>query len=440
MPSPAYHPAPVLSEAEYRLTLSPPNRTPSPVLSCIPPAQGGRGLGGGGYSLGLSSIIDTQTLSELLKAREVPKQTPSGVAWKALENWRKNDARNKDYYPLLSAFCRYMDRCENSGIHFKGFKLKGNNPGQVDISAPLLNRWHPARRAAWIARLYQLTNWYEATRPGCTMISLTGYQEGIPIYDTWDRINRSRTKLLKICRKYLGKFSYLWVVEPHTKEGSGYPHYHLVIFKTVNNTVKDSFGEGMEDKLRRLYSSELKDGGWGTGSHTYGLDFTVMEGDQGIENLKNYLLKYISKSYITSDGWGDAELIFNAHLWGASHNWKSDDKEALVYDEFLNAKCMYRLIGMSRDLSRLMKPEEDPDKEQIVWYHIDETEPIDIKDERGEIIEDFTYKALYHREVLPDWLFPFRPLLAVEDWRERAIDYRAELRKMRANAFIEWSA
>jgi len=439
MASPGYYPLPVLSEADFRATLCPPDRTPIPVLSCSPPAQEGRGLGGGVSSLGLSSIIDTQTLSEVLAAREVPKKTPASVAWEALENWRKNDSRNKDYYPLLTAFCRYMDMCENSGIQLQGFRLKGNNPGQVKINAPLLNRWHPARRAAWIARMYLLTNWYEATKPGCTMISLTGYQEGIPIYETWDRINQSRTKLLKICRKYLGQFSYIWVVEPHTKEGSGYPHYHLVIFKTVDNTVKDSFGEGMEDKLRRLYSSDREIGGWDTGSHTYGLDFKVMEGDQGIENLKNYLLKYISKSYITSDGWGDAELIFNAHLWGASHNWKSDDRD-LVYDEFLNAPCMYRLIGMSRDLSRLMKPIEDPDKEPVLWYHIDETEPIDVKTDKGEIEEEYVCKILYHREVLPDWLFPFRPLLTREDWRERAIDYRAELRKMRADTFIAWSA
>ena len=109
-------------------------------------------------------------------------------------------------------------------------------------------------------------------------------------YDTLDNINESRVKLLKILRKYLGKISYFWVIEPHTKNNTGYPHIHLVVFKYVDNEIKDSNGEGMEDKLRRLYSEE-----WGTGSHTYGLDFQQMKGEHDIEDLKNYLMKYISK-------------------------------------------------------------------------------------------------------------------------------------------------
>ena len=63
-------------------------------------------------------------------------------------------------------------------------------------------------------------------------------------------ITESRIKLLKILRKYVGKISYFWVVEPHTQNETGYPHFHLAVFANIDNNIRDSNGEGMEDKLQ----------------------------------------------------------------------------------------------------------------------------------------------------------------------------------------------
>ena len=385
-----------------------------------PPSPEGAGVGGGA-SLGSLSINDT------------PTRKPSEIAWESYRNcpvWIKAKHRK-----LLLDFCHYMDVCDNSGFKAEGIavgsKCRGytkapgvvvnwmtgaktsaappksyNDFGKRVVTGPLLNRWHPQRRAAWIARMYQLAMWYEVNRiEGCTMISLTGYQEnsGLSWYDTFDSINESRVKLLKILRKYFGKLSYFWVVEPHTQNDTGYPHYHLVVFKNVDNEVKDGYGEGMEDKLRRLYSEE-----WKTGSHTYGLDFRQMKGEDDIQDLKNYLMKYISKGYINDQPWSPGELIFNAHLYGATHGARPP-KPGEAPDFKGNYTKKYRIIGMSRDLSDLLKPEVE-DKEDIVWLRVDETEPeVTRKDPfTGEVtvIAEPTTKPLYSRQLIPDWLSP----------------------------------
>jgi len=381
-------------------------------------------------SLGSSSIMSTPSnLTELLEAQELPKRIPSVIAWEALSHCRDLP---KEHHALCVDFCRYMDMCENTGFKAIGFNLFGKGNGIKEITGPLLNRWHAQRRVTWVAKLHELTQWYIASHPGCTMISLTGYQEGLTVYQTWDSINSSREKLLKIVNKYLGKVDYLWVVEPHTEKGTGYPHYHLVVFKDISIEL--------EDKLRNLYSEV-----WKTGSHTYGLDFKRLSGNEGIKNLKNYLMKYISKGYLTQAGWSKAELLFNAYLWGASHGYYGDKLERSEFNE----RKIYRLIGMSRHLSKMLQPEREEDNSTI-WLKIDETELFEYKNEKGEVIEENREnKRLYDRSpnfdglgsIIPDWLMPFRSLKAVEDWRERAIDEKTRLRearRLRELRDIEW--
>lgn len=373
--------------------------------------------------LGSLSIKDTSTIK------------PGERAWQSYRNCSK-EVKEK-YGKLLTDFCRYMDMCDNSGFSAQGIavgstcktynklnKYSANDWGKRKVSGPLLNRWHPKRRTAWIAKMHTVAKWYDANRiDGCTLITLTGYQEnsGLSFYDTWDNITSSRVKLLKILRKYLGKVSYFWVVEPHTQNETGYPHFHLAVFADIDNNIKDSFGEGMEDKLRRLYSEE-----WQTGSHTYGLDFAPMKGDNSIKDLKNYLMKYISKGYIGDEIWSPGELIFNAHLYGATHG-NRPPKDGEMPDLKGNYTKKYRLIGMSRDLSALIKPYEE-DKEDIVWLHVDETEPTDAKDENGEYVQVERVKTLFDRLLIPDWLNTWRELSKIQSWTNRIYDEKAARR------------
>jgi hypothetical protein len=376
------------------------------------PSPEGEGVGGGA-SLVQRSIKDSSTIKK-----------PSELVWESYKN--SSVITKSKYGNLIVNFCRYMDMCDSSGFKANGIAPISNDNGLRKISGPLCNRWHPRRRAGWIAKMHHVSEWYEANRiDGCTLITLTGYQEpsGLSWYDTLDNITEARRKLLKVLRKYFGKISYFWVIEPHTEKGTGYPHIHLAVFTIVDNSVKDSFGEGMEDKLNRLYSEE-----WGVGSHTYGLDFSPMKGENEIVNLKNYLMKYISKGYVNDAAWTDGELIFNAHLYGATHGDRDPKpgEQLNVKGEFAKK---YRLVGMSRDLSSILKPESDEDKEIIVWLHTDETEPAEVKDEKGNVIETTTTtRVLFDRLFIPDWLDTWRQIADIQSWNSRVYDEKAARR------------
>jgi hypothetical protein len=387
-------------------------------------------------SLGSLSIKDTPTIKPGEKSWQSYRACPDYVKQK--------------YGKLLQDFCRYIDMCDNSGFQAEGIAVgspckkyngtRGMDPrlkndwGKRKVSGPLLNRWHPKRRTAWIAKMHTVAQWYEANRiNGCTLITLTGYQEnsGLSFYDTWDAISESRVKLLKILRKYIGKISYFWVVEPHTKNETGYPHFHLAVFADVDNEIRDSFGEGMQDKLKRLYSEE-----WGTGSHTYGLDFQQMKGQNDIKDLKNYLMKYISKGYIGDEIWSPGELIFNAHLYGATHGNRppKPGDQLNIKGEFAKR---YRCIGMSRDLSAIIRP-FDEDKEDIVWLHVDETEPTERKDEEGNFVTSERVKTLFDRQLIPDWLNTWRELAKIQSWQTRVYDEKAarRARKIQQDGYL----
>ena len=151
-----------------------------------------------------------------------------------------------------------------------------------------------------------------------------------------------------------------------------------------------------------------------------------MKGDNSIKDLKNYLMKYISKGYIGDEIWSPGELIFNAHLYGATHG-NRPPKEGEMPDIKGNYTKKYRLIGMSRDLSDLIRP-EDPDREDIVWLKVDETEPTDAKDENGEFVKVERIKTLFERLLIPDWLDTWREMAKIQSWESRIYDEKAARR------------
>jgi hypothetical protein len=206
-----------------------------------------------------------------------------------------------------------------------------------------------------------LEGWFELHKDTpVTMISLTGKYEGHNIRQHWDKLNRSKKLLLDLIRKYFPGVDYFWVAEPHK---SGYAHYHLAVFTRVDNSVKDTKKQGLEDKFRELWSEKYK-----TGSHTYGLEFSYKEDDKKLKGLKNYLTKYLRKSFLL-DSWTPEYLVWNAILWDSG----------------------YRSYGASKNLSAIMKLGETPQK-GTVWL---QTRVDD--DECGE-------RTIWGRQYIPDWL------------------------------------
>ena len=114
-------------------------------------------------------------------------------------------------------------------------------------------------------------------------------------------------------------------------------------------------------------------------------------------------MKYISKGYVGDEGWSEGELIFNAHLFGATHGYREPAFGELPRKDGKYGR-VYRLIGMSQNLSKILRPEE-VDHEDIIWLKTDETEPTEYRDpELGEWITEERKKPLYQRQLIPDWL------------------------------------
>ena len=340
-PAPGPRFSPTVHKTSPLGTVGCPSQIPSPE---------GEGAGGGVSLVPYISI--TPTIHE-----------PSDIAFDALAQLDPGDSE----YQVCFEFVKYLDQCEQKRFLIKGYDtVKGKF---INLPMEYTNRWCPARRKDLSVKMDLLSHWFElqVDRP-TTMITLTSGKRDISIADSWHDLNKSKKKLQDLIRKYYGDVDYFWVPEPHK---DGYVHYHMAVFADVQNEIKDNKGKGIEDKLRDLWSKK-----YGTGSHTYGLDFSHKEGDGKIQDLKNYLSKYLSKGFLVGK-WTPGILKFNANLWETG----------------------FRMYGASKRIREMMNIK--PDKpSQIVWLETKMTSP-EIT-EKGEEIE--IEKIIWYRQYIPDWI------------------------------------
>jgi len=343
--SPFPAPGPRLSPTVHKTsplgTVGCPSQIPSPE---------GVGAGGGASLVPYISITP--------KIRD-----PSDIAFDALAQLDPSDSE----YQVCFEFVKYLDQCEQKKFLIKGYDtVKGKI---INLPTEYTNRWCPVRRNELSEKLKRLEYWFELQedRP-VTMITLTSGRRDLSIAGAWADLNQSKKKLQDLLRFYFGDVDYFWVPEPHK---DGYVHYHMAVFADVDNNTKDKRGEGIEDKFRNLWSKK-----YGTGSHTYGLDFSQKKDDGKIQSLKNYLSKYLEKGFLL-DKWTRGMLIFNANLWETG----------------------FRMYGASKRIREIMNIK--PDKpSQIVWLETKMTSPETT--EEGEEIE--IEKIIWYRQYIPDWI------------------------------------
>lgn len=311
--------------------------------------------------------------ASLVPSVSITYRTPSEIAKNALYEMESLPYNHPfhDYYEISKQFCEYLDLCEQ-----KGFVVHGYDYAKGEMHNHFLeyeNRWSPGRRKELSDKLDRLEWWFaeQIDRP-VTMITLTSYHEGMNIQQQWNELSKSRGKLLKLIAFYFDSPDYFWVVEPHKK---GYVHFHLAVFADVSNSKKDKYGEGIEDKFRRLWSKKYK-----TGNHTYGLDFSQKKGDSKLKSLKNYLSKYLKKGFLMNE-WTPSLLVFNACLWDTG----------------------FRMYGASKNVSHIMNIQDEKEN-NIVWL---ETKINDVKKDIQPDGTEFTYeeeRVVWYRQYIPDWL------------------------------------
>jgi hypothetical protein len=183
-----------------------------------------------------------------------------------------------------------------------------------------------------LAKLYLLDTWTKIHPTPLSMVTFTTFHDsaytarirgkGVSIEESWDVLKSGfRKASLLIRNKIRQGVSYFWIVEPQPK--SGYPHIHAGYFTEFTKTE--------QIRLRNHWANIVN-----VGDYNHGLNFSFDQKykDGGIVSLRNYLMKYMAKTFIESIPlWSPEELVFNALAW----------------------KNGYRFFGCSRDLSTAMK-------------------------------------------------------------------------------------
>ncbi len=254
-------------------------------------------------------------------------------------------------------FKHYLRLVANRNLRIYGERKPENSPEVQDIviTLPYTHRWKEEYRRGVLAKFYQLEDWHKQNPTPITMLTLTTYQDGdysravlgdeLTIPESFGLLKNSWVYLRHAIRYYLPDTSWCWIMEPHK---SGYPHLHTVLFSDV--TI------GVQQSIKKLWAEKYK-----AGSYEHGIDFTANRSDTSIQSIRNYLMKYVAKSFTSTgskfgeDTWSAGELVFNALAW----------------------KNRWRFFGASRDLCKVMAYDKVKD-ESIIWY------ATEILNEKGE--------------------------------------------------------
>lgn len=206
----------------------------------------------------------------------------------------------------------------------------------VKFHLPYMHRWCQKYRNRTLAKFYKFNSWWEEQgRPPLTLLTLTTYQDSayaeehhgsrVSIEEGFEVLKSSWNKLRQMLRnRVIGhSFDYLWSIEPHLKNDSGYPHMHVAIVGELTDEQKE--------KVKRLWSEV-----YNAGSYEHGANFadSCLDAKKDIRNAGFYLFKYLGKGFcIDPEKMTPGELRFNAVLWAKG----------------------YRQWGASQNVSRAMK-------------------------------------------------------------------------------------
>jgi hypothetical protein len=245
------------------------------------------------------------------------------------------------YHPLCWKFLSYLRDKENIKIIIEGYDER-----QQDVIysiKPYMHRWKPEYMKARIAKFYFLDIWAKQNPAPLTMLTFTTYHDsayakrrrgrGVTIEESWEILKGGFWKASLLIRNKIREgVSYFWITEPQPE--SGYPHIHAGYFTEFTDEEKH--------RLKNHWSRVVN-----AGDYKHGLDFSFEQNFQNgeVESLRNYLLKYLAKTFVEGiPDWSPEELVFNSIAW----------KEG------------YRFFGCSRDLSTAMRRQKK-DNPSYTW-------------------------------------------------------------------------
>lgn|SRR5208337_2009853 len=200
-------------------------------------------------------------------------------------------------------------------------------PVHLEFEYP--HRWRDTYRLMVLAKLYKLEDALKEVDQPYTLMSLTTYQAGdyskkkmggYSIDESFQVLsNRGRDLMHQVKKRMAPSMEYLWTVEPHKFNDSGYPHRHYILNRTF--TVAEM------NQVRHLWTGLYR-----AGSPEHGIDFSVRVTEGNLRSLRNYVMAYLAKS-ISLLQLSPGEVVYHAI---ASHRH-------------------YRFFGASRGFSALMQ-------------------------------------------------------------------------------------
>jgi len=234
-------------------------------------------------------------------------------------------------------FIEFLKRSESVRLRLDGCDVSTDQWKTCLMSG--LHRWKTEYKKRIYAKLRQLNPWYEQNRTPLTMATFTTRQRGLSIPEQVDLLRRSFNKAKKLLNKYLGKFPYFWIVEPHK---SGYAHIHMLIFKSIPRSLRY--------KVASAWS-----GSYGVGGYKESLKFSISKTQRSLGSAGAYVFKYIEKTleYDLLSNTDSGYFKLSAWVWKMS---KHDTGYTGV-----------RFWGCSRDLSEVMSYAGEEDTNTIWW-------------------------------------------------------------------------
>jgi len=296
---------------------------------------------------------------------------PSGTA--------KQIRKDPDLKPYIKDFFEFQDYLRRTAeLKFIANGTSRDEEGfeyNVIRELEYPHRFTSTYQKGQIASFYQLEAWMKDNPRFVSMLTLTTYQSGkhsievkghvVTIPEAFDIIKTGWDRLSKVLRKHVPGLNYVLAMEAHK---SGYPHFH--IFLLTPEPIPEELQKRCADLWERKYKA---------GSAKHGIEFTFKKSNESMKSIRNYLMKYICKSfYAQISKFPDVDEenkmtagrhVFNALVW--KHGW--------------------RLIQKSRELSRVMRYIKPPTP--ISYHAVEISRPIPGANKNCE-----------KREFIPTWV------------------------------------
>jgi len=221
-----------------------------------------------------------------------------------------------EYADVVNAFKGFLQETESAKL---SMLLRHKDTLHIKkIEMEVLTRWKKAYKNRVLARFYKLNDYLKESGTDYTFCTFTTRQD-MTLEEQYEFIKAKFRKLRDVMRKEIGKFDYVWVTEAHK---TGYAHIHMLAFCIIPDKMQEHYKELWQNKYE---AGDKK-----------GMDFSTSADKGQLRSVKNYIMKYISKTLdcLTEN----AEMLHNAVAWHMSRRSNVNSKG-------------FRFYGMSKNLT-----------------------------------------------------------------------------------------